>query len=74
MIAQPGELLQFDRLPGTEFDAMVVGEIVEEQNQSMDWFYSLPAGKKQELYCKQLAKPPRKPRAGARPQEQANRE
>lgn len=45
---------------------MVVGEIVEERNQSMDWFFSLPAAQRSRLYELQLSKPPKRtPRPGA---------
>jgi hypothetical protein len=43
-----------------KFDVMVVGEIVEEHNQSFDWFEALPLAKQHQLYSRQLAKPPRR--------------
>jgi len=52
-----GQVVRFD---GSVFDIMVVGEIVEEFNQSLDWFHSLAPAKQKALYDRQLAKPPRR--------------
>ena len=47
-------------LPDTEkFDQMVIGEIVEAHNQSMDWWDTLTPQKQQMLYQWKLSKPPR---------------
>lgn len=43
-----------------DFDVMVVGEIVEEHNETMNWFYDLPGPRQRSLYEKKLASPPRK--------------
>ena len=42
------------------FDAMVVGEIVEAHNQSLDWWDKQTDARKALLYAAQLMKPPRK--------------
>jgi hypothetical protein len=39
---------------------MVVGEIVEAHNQSMDWWDTLHGEKQQALYQRQVAQPPRR--------------
>jgi hypothetical protein len=46
--------------PTSQFDQMVVGEIVEASNQTMDWWNQLPPARKDFLYGKQLASPPRR--------------
>jgi len=42
------------------FDLMVVGEIVEQKNESMAWWDTLPPSKQQSLYLLQIEQPPRR--------------
>lgn len=53
--------VEFAYLPDTlRFDLMLIGEIVEAHNQSMDWWDRLPPERQLSLYQQQLAKPPRR--------------